>query len=377
MPIDSEVALARAVLIHGPISRSALTSRLGLSPASLTRLAKPLLDSGVLVELDDLADGSIGRPSRPLSVAVDAGSFVGVKLTGDRLYAVATDIRAAPRAWVDEPLAGRSPDAVIDQIARIVRAFGLSDLSGVGVSVGGYVRDGIVVSAPFLGWTDVDLEGPLVRLLAAPITVENDVVALAEAERWFGVGRDLSAFVVVTIGAGVGYGLVIDGNVVRTPDAGAGTGGHIPLSASGPVCPQGHRGCSRALLTSGSIAAQVSAALERPVSYEEVLTLAAAADPAARAVVDAAGDALGTLIALAANLTLQSSVVLAGEGIDLYELVSERVAAVIARGRDPQADPVRVHIDTTGFPSWARGAATVSIQTAMLRISRSHTRGAS
>ena len=59
---ESEAALARAVLIHGPLSRSALTKRLSLSPASLTRLAKPLLDSGILIELSDTVDGTVGRP---------------------------------------------------------------------------------------------------------------------------------------------------------------------------------------------------------------------------------------------------------------------------------------------------------------------------
>ena len=63
MLTDSEEALARAVLIHGPISRSALDHRLGLSPASLTRLAKPFLDRGLLVELDD-AGRRVGRAAR-------------------------------------------------------------------------------------------------------------------------------------------------------------------------------------------------------------------------------------------------------------------------------------------------------------------------
>ncbi|MGB4777719.1 ROK family protein [Microbacterium sp.] len=368
MAIDSEVALARAVLIHGPVSRSALTSRLSLSPASLTRLAKPLLDSGVLVELDDVVDGSIGRPSRPLDIAPDIATFVGVKLTGDRLYAVATTIRAEPLAWFEEPITDPSPDAVVALVVRIVRSLGATDLSGVGVSVGGYVRDDLISFAPFLGWTDVDLVSPLVAALAVPVTVDNDVAALAEAERWFGVGRELDGFAVITIGVGVGYGLVVDGQVVRTADAGTGTGGHIPLSPNGPVCPEGHRGCSRAFLTSGSIAAQVSAALGRTIDYDDVLELAAAGQPAARTVVDAAGDALGTLIALAANLTLQSSVVLAGEGIGLYELVADRVAAAIDAGRDRRAEPVTVYPDTAGFPAWARGAAAVAIQQALLRI---------
>lgn len=368
---NGEIALARAVLIHGPLSRSALTARLDLSPASLTRLAKPLLDSGVLVELGDVADGTVGRPTRPLDIAPDAGRFVGIKLTGNHLYAVSTGIRAEPIAWNEHPLTDRTPAGVIDDIARSIGDLHVSDLTGVGVSLGGFIRHGVVTHAPFLEWRDVDLAQQLSERIGVPVTVENDVVALAEAERWFGMGRDLPGFAIVTIGAGVGYGLVVDGQAVRTVDAGAGTGGHIPLAAGGPVCPEGHRGCARAMLTSGAIASQVSAALQRPVTYEEVLALAASGEPAARTIVDAAGDALGRFIALATNFTLQSSVVLAGEGVDIYELVADRVAAAVAAERDPHAEPVQIHIDRSGFRAWARGAAAVAIQSAIASLPRS------
>lgn len=368
MASNGMIAVARAVLIHGPLSRSALTTRLDLSPASLTRLAKPLIDSGLLVELGDVADGTVGRPSRPLDIAPDAGRFVGVKLTGEHLYAVATGIRAEATAWSEHPLPDRSPEAVIDQIVRSIDELGVTGLTGIGVSLGGFTRNGVVEHGPFLEWQHVDLARRLSERTGAPVTVENDVVALAEAERWFGMGKDLPGFALITIGAGVGYALVVDGHAVRTVDAGAGTGGHIPLSSSGPVCPEGHRGCARALLTSGAIAAQVSAALQRPVTYDEVLELAAARDPAARTVVDAAGDALGRYIALAANLTLQSSVILAGEGVGIYDLVADRVAAAVEAERDPLAEPVHIHVDRSGFRAWARGAAVVAIQTAITRL---------
>ncbi len=134
---DSEAALAREVLIHGPLSRRDLTSRLGLSPASLTRLAKPLLDAGMLVELDDVADGSVGRPSRPLDIAPDLGAFLGIKLTGDRLYAVATDIRAEPLAWHEEALGARDAESVVAQLVAV--AGRLPAAEGIGVSLGGTV----------------------------------------------------------------------------------------------------------------------------------------------------------------------------------------------------------------------------------------------
>jgi len=365
---DSEGALARAVLIHGPISRSELTSRLGLSPPSLTRLAKPFLDRGLLVELDDRSDGSVGRPVRPLDVRPGLAHFAGVKVTGESLHVVATDVRAALLGYEERPLSTRDPDGVAAEIARAVRELGVDRIAGVGVSLGGAVREGRVEFAPFLGWTDVPFATLVEAELGVPASLENDLVALAEAELWFGLGRDIPGFVVITIGAGVGYALVVNGQVVHSREAGVGLGGHIPLSTTGPVCHLGHRGCAEAMLTSGSIASQVSAALQRSVDYTESLRLARAGDPAARAVVDASADALGRFIALAANLTMQHSVVLAGDGIDLYSVAEDRVAAAVAADRDPLADPVAIHVDPSGFFGWARGAAAVAIQIAIARL---------
>ncbi|GAA2980349.1 ROK family transcriptional regulator [Microbacterium terrae] len=368
MLTESESALARAVLIHGPISRSALTSRLNLSPASLTRLAKPFLDNGVLVELDDYSDGSVGRPVRPLDVSPSLGGFVGVKLTGDVIYAVATDARANPTMTIEAAIADRDPAAVAQQIVGVVHALGASELVGVGVAIGASVTDDTVERAPFLGWEDVPFAEMLSAVLGVPVTLENDLIALAEAEHWFGSGRGIPGFNVITIGTGIGHALVIHDQVVRSREAGVGLAGHIPLAPSGPRCSLGHIGCAQAMLTSGSIAAQVSAALRRPVTYDDSLALARQGDPAARSIVDAASDALGRLIALAADFTLQPTVVLAGDGIELFGVNEERVKAAALSDRDPLADPLSIHVDRSGFTAWARGAAAIAIQAALRRL---------
>lgn len=367
MLTDSEAALARAVLIHGPISRSALTFKLGLSPATLTRLARPFLDSGLLIERDEVADGSVGRPTRPLDMAQGLGRYAGVKLTGDAAYAVTTDVRAELIESRSVPLIGTDPASAVATVRELLRDMG-ADIRGLGVSLGGSVEDGVVEFAPFLQWRGVPLTSMLETAVGLPVTVENDLVALAEAERWFGMGRGIPGFSVLTIGEGIGYAVVAHGEVVRTREVGVGLGGHLPLAAQGPLCERGHRGCAQAMLTSGSLLAQVSAALRRPVGYDEFLALAATGDPAARAVADAAGHALGRFIALAANLTMQPAVVLAGDGIGLYSVAEDAVRAAINEDRDPLADAIELYIDEPGFTAWARGAAAVAIQTAIARL---------
>lgn len=365
----SESALARAVLVHGPIARSALAARLALSPASLTRLVKPFLDHGVFVEYPHVTDGLVGRPVTPLDVAPGWGRFAGVKLTGDRAYAVVTDARAEVLADSERALHGTDPESVSRTVAELIGDLVSSEggqstvLRAVGVSLGGTVRAGRVEFAPFLGWEGVDLAAPLQADIGVPVTVENDVIALTEAEHWFGRARGIQGFSLITIGAGVGHGLVIDDRVVRTA-AGADHIGHVPLAPSGPVCARGHRGCAQ-MLTTASILAECTRDLGRPVTPEDVLSLARRGDRTVAAIVARNAVALGRLIALVAGLTQQSVVVLAGEGIDLVAVAEERLRETIAQAREPRADPIEVHIDDSGFPAWARGAAAVAVQAAV------------
>ncbi len=81
-----------------------------------------------------------------------------------------------------------------------------------------------------------------------PTIIDNDLVAFTEYEHWFGAGRGLDRFAVVTLGAGVGYGLVIHDEIVRSDEFGIGLIGHWPLDPFGPVCSEGHRGCAKAIL---------------------------------------------------------------------------------------------------------------------------------
>ena len=364
--------LAREVLIHGPISRSELGRRLRLSPASLTRLARPFIEGGLFVEGPEQSTG-VGRPARPLDIRPDSLRFVGVKVTGTQVLAVRTDLRARTEVELVRDLAGTSPAEVVEAIVGVVEDLGgAAAFAGLGVTIGGSVdAAGRVSRAPFLGWRDVDLAGPLSEALALPVALENDVVALTAAEHWFGQGRGVSHFAVLTMGAGVGYGLVVHDRVVAPPAAGLGLGGHFPLDSGGPVCEAGHRGCSTAMLTLPSLSRQLLVATGRELTLGEGLSLARSGDPGAARILGDAARALGTMIAAIANLAMVDTVILAGEGVALYSEQSELVDATIAATRDPDAAPPALLVDDGGLIEWARGAAATAIQRLLPRIAGS------
>ncbi len=362
-------AVALEVLRHGPLSRRDIAHRLGLSPGSLTRLAAPLIDGGLLVEVGERAQTGAGRPSRLLDVRADSRHFLGMKLTAGEVVGVVTDLRATVVAEAGLPLTGTDPDTVVERIASLVHHFtGLGYRpTMLGIGVGGLVgAGGVVLNAPFLGWEEIPLQQLVEDATGIPTIVDNDLVAVTECENWFGTASGVDRFAVVTLGAGVGYGLVVHGQIVIDEDSGIGLVGHWPLDPLGPLCPAGHRGCAHSLLTDTAIATEVSTALGRPVSFDEALDAAEAGDPAARRVVTDAGRGLGRLLAAVANLTVPQLIVIGGEGSRLATVAAAAVQDGLHADRDPRARPVPLAMMSGGGQDWCRGAAVLAIQTYVL-----------
>lgn len=366
--------VALEVLLHGPLSRTEVARRLDLSQASLTRLTRPLLDGGLLVEAEPRAEPTGGRPGTPLDVVPGSHHFAGVNLTGVAAHGVLTDLRGTVLGSTTRPLPSHDPDDVADVTADLVEDLvrgtdgEVGSVTGVGVGLGGHSPDRSRVRvAPFLDWHDVPLGELLTARTGRPTVVENDVVALTAAEHWFGDGKDTPTFAVVTVGAGVGFGLVVHGRQVTHPDQGIGLVGHVPLAPVGPPCPEGHRGCASAMLTIPALTSQARVALLREVGYDELLDLAAAGDPAAGRLVDDAAAALGRLVAWVANLTTPERVVLTGEGVRLATVGEAALQAALTEDRPPHSTPVDLVVRPGDFSLWARGAAVAAVQAFVLR----------
>lgn len=367
--------IAVEVLLDGPLPRSELARRLDLSAGSLTRLSKPLLSSGLLVETGAAYDAISGRPTRPLDVDDRSHHFVGIKLTSDTAYAVLTSLRAAVLDTAQARLLDRTPTSVVSAVAGLARTLSagpisLADVRAVGVSLGGLVdaAGDTVVNARYLGWEAVPLGRMLEDELGLPVVVDNDVLSLTRAEQWFGTARRCDHFAVVTIGEGVGFGLVVHDEVVDRPDAGIGLLGHFPLDPNGPLCPAGHAGCADALLTIEAVTTRAATALRRPVDYDEVLDLADVGDAVCRRVVDDAARGLGRLVAAIGNLTMPKKIVLTGDGIRLAQVGERALGDGIRRDRNPMASALDFTVQPAGFSEWARGAAVTAIRTFVLGL---------
>lgn len=357
-------AVALEVLIHGPLGRAELARRLGLAPATLTRISTELIASGLLAEVPEATQRTSGRPTIPLDVVPSSHYFLGIKLTDSALDATVIDLKATPRDSYRIPLESLTPVRVVRAIADLAHlARSAYHIDAIGIAVGGIVNaDGTVESAPFLKWSNVPLASLVSEATHLPTFVANDLSAYTQIQHWFGSGTGHSNFAVITVGVGVGYGCVANGARLENEDSGIGLVGHWPLDPLGPICSQGHRGCAEAMLTTPAICRDASAALGRPLEWSDVIALASDKHPAVTAILAASGRALGRLIGLVASLTAPELVIVGGEGVALASLSGEALRAGIAEVRDPRASSIRVTLSDGSNEAWSRGAGVIALQ---------------
>lgn len=373
---------AQAVLVRlltlGPASRADLSRSLGWSAPTLTRIVRVLEEHGLVIAGDWAAAATqrTGRPSQSLDVNADAVHLVGVKLTDTEMTVARTDMRSRVLEHRSVQLSGTAVDAVVDAVVREVREQLEADSSvaAAGISLAGPVspRSEYVAISPFLGWTDVPLRHLLQQRLPIPVVVDNDVRALTAAEHWFGAGAGCSDFVLLTVGAGVGCGIVVDDHLLVGTAGGAGQIGHLPISESGPMCESGHRGCARAYLSSAAMVHHTSMALADPgLTFADVLDLARADNPVARRVVCDAGYALGTVIGTLSTMSGPQKVIITGEGAGFVPLVRDLVSSRAREVEHWTLSHAPIQVIPFGFTEWARGAAVVALQQLLTAAVRS------
>ncbi|MBM7168077.1 ROK family transcriptional regulator [Streptomyces sp. G44] len=307
-----------AVAAHGPLSRAAVASKIGLTRAAVSTLVEELIRSGFLDELGPERPGRVGRPGSALAVSARGPVGIGAEVGVDHLAVCAVDLRGETRARSVRRVGnrGRPAEAALRELAALVQRVcddaGRAGMSpaGLAVAVPGLVaRDArTVVRAPNLGWRDIDAES--LRLPGLPLTVDNEANFGALAELWLGEDTP-EDFLHISAEIGIGAALVVDGRLLRGTRGFAGELGHIPVRAEGPPCPCGGRGCLEQY--AGEVAVLRAAGLEPGEDRLRLLTdRAASGDKAVRRALRGAGTAMGIALTGAVNLLDPEAVVLGG-----------------------------------------------------------------
>src|SRR5208283_1090815 len=375
-------------LIHSGANNSRLElARLAdLSPSSITAIVQRLIKKGLVVESEPAAS-QLGRRPIPLQIRRDAAYLLGVDLGSFFLRIVVTDINGEivyrSQARTDMKVGRqRVLEKTFLSIHQAIRESNipLKLIKGIGIGHSGVIDSeaGVVLSYPRPGqmeeWRNVPLRDIFEKEFGLPCLLEDSVRTSTVAEKCYGAGKDLSDFLYIDVGMGIGAGIFLGGEIYRGAGGRAGEFGHITVNESGPLCSCGNTGCLETLASSAAIIQNVRAALEKgidskireliggdldKVSIELIAQAASEDDSLAYRVLQRSASYIGIGLANLVNL-LNPKVVIFGGALfrEIPQLIADPLRRIIKqRSLEKSAQEVQLVVSTLGSEASAQGAA--------------------
>ncbi|MGO0062352.1 ROK family transcriptional regulator [Brevibacillus fluminis] len=235
---------------HGPISRSEIAKRNGISPTTVTSAVGELIRDGLVCE-DGIGESSGGRKPIMLRFYPDGQFLIGISLTNTAVTIaelnLEANVRHKERFAYDKPLSG---DDVIAYLFASLEQFlsrydDRSKCLGISIIVPGIVdaANGAIRYNSKLNLKNVPLKELVEARFGLKTWLENDANAIALAENSFGRGTHSDNMLYVTVGEGVGMGIIVNGAIFRGHNGGAGEFGHTVVQQTGTRCDCGNIGC--------------------------------------------------------------------------------------------------------------------------------------
>jgi len=302
---------------------------------------------------------------------------VGVDVGGTKIAAGVVSPEGEILADVRRPTP-HSPEKLVEAIVGAIKeVMDGHDVGGSCLAVPGHIlaqENKVVFSANLHAIEGIPLKDRIEPEIGVPLTIENDASAAAWGEFRFGAGSEVDHLVFVTLGTGIGGGVISHGVLLRGAQGSGGELGHVTVHATGPRCACGNRGCLEALASGTAIGRRGrEAAVERPGSAlgriatrrkvlgEDVTELARKGDEAAISVLEKTGTWLGIGLAGFVNVFNPEVVAVGGGAMAAGDLILAPARREIRlRARPPSRDLVEVQAATLGPESGVLGAAALA-----------------
>jgi len=359
------------------MTRVEVARRTGLSHSTVSAIMFDLERVGLVRTLGATASRG-GRPASLIGFCDESFAMIGVELGARHVSVALTCLRGKVRAFCERRLPVRTdPQGTLSAIRHLIGdalredRFPIRRVIGIGVAVPSPVdpaTPGHLSDLIFPAWRDIDVRKILHEAYALPVFVDNDANLGALAERWWGAGIEGGDLTYIKVGAGVGAGHIIRGELHRGVNGTAGEIGHVPVDPNGPKCVCGNHGCLTTFIGSQELSerARVVFELAEAPSLAEIMRRARSGDKRAVDLIEEVGALLGSVVATLINVLNLNMVVIGGEISTAGDMLLDALRRAV-RGRALAGAMAHSRIVTSnlGPRSIAVGAATLVLEAAL------------
>jgi predicted NBD/HSP70 family sugar kinase len=361
----SRCAIVQAIASAGPISRASLAKQVGLSKQTVSEIVSDLEQDGWITETGRTA-GHVGRTATTYELVADAAFVCGVDLGGTKVRAAIIDLNCAVVTELTESTDARGGEDVAQQIVRLCReaaegaGVNWSKVMFATVGVPGVPdkKSGSVRMAPNINKIgDMDFVGALETLFGFGVQVENDVNLAAIGEQWSGCASEVDSLAFVSLGTGIGAGIIVGGQIIRGAMGAAGELGFLPFGAD-PFEPTSLRsGAVERRAGSFGMISRYSELTGNEVQVKDLFDLAESGDADADTVLEETARLVARLIATIGAVVDPSMVVLGGSIGRRVEL-QKRIEVSLS---ECFPNPIDIKRSTLGDHAALVGAAAVGL----------------
>ena len=366
----------------GLISRVEIAELTGQSRAAVTNITAHLLKEKVIVEKETKTSSSRGRRRVLLALNPAAAYVVGVKLSAFQVSFAVTNMQADVLSSLIVPvrIGKKSVEFVADLIEEGIRhcvseaLINMSKISGIGIGIPGLVNSekGITYWSALYKKGNTTLRNLIQNRLNIKTYIENDANTVTLAQQWFGEGKGVDNFLVVTVEHGVGMGIVVNGQIYRGVKGIGAEFGHMVIKPGGALCRCGKRGCIESYVADYSV---LEAAIDArkagkwqfsnisSLTIEEVTAIAKKGEPALQKIFKRSGEILGLGISGLVQIFNPEKIIIAGEGVRAGALLFEPMQKMVKAHTTPEMfETLQIVIQKWQDKDWARGAASLVLQ---------------
>jgi N-acetylglucosamine repressor len=271
--------ILRTIRHYGPISRSEIAKKNKISPTTVTAAVKELIRQGLVYE-DGVGVSTGGRKPVLVRFSSDSKFIIAVAITNSSIKIAEMNLEAKVRKQKIFPVYNLTGKLVIDYLLKSIGQFleEYSDLTkciGISIISPGIINvdKGIIYENTKLKLKNIPLKEMVEKQFKLKTWLENDANAIALAEKRFGAYRKFKNLIYITIGDGVGAGIIVNGSIFRGCRGGAGEVGHTSIDRNGIPCDCGNTGCLENYVSWPAICSKVlsSVAQGKPTMMSELV----------------------------------------------------------------------------------------------------------